>query len=161
MNLVGVRYIWYSWNHADLHFYFTAESLPLSKGSFRSVFKPWPAISSQISYKAALMACFYFVGFILALYPPETLGTNVVSESYEVQAIPVDPSFSSHFAPLQPQQQQQQPTGDEKLLYEQQQYLWQRLLLKSGLLIRTRDRAGKFPVGEIDRPQTAIGVVAK
>ena len=69
------------------------------------------------------MACFYFVGFILALYPPETLGTNVVSESYEVQAIPVDPSFSSHFAPLQPQQQQQQPTGDEKLLYEQQQYL--------------------------------------
>ena len=38
---------------------------------------------------------------------------------------------------------------------------WQRLLLEPGLLIRTRDRAGEFPVGEIDRPQVAAIVVAK
>ena len=64
------------------------------------------------------MACLYFVGFILVLFLPKTLGTHV-SESYEVQGTYLP--FSLHFAPLQ--SQQQQPTGDEKPLYEQQQYL--------------------------------------
>ena len=39
--------------------------------------------------------------------------------------------------------------------------LCQWLLLEPGLFICTRDRAGEFPVGEINRPQTATGVVAK
>ena len=37
----------------------------------------------------------------------------------------------------------------------------QRLLLEPGLLMRTGDRAGEFPVGEIDRSQVAAIVVAK
>ena len=57
---------------------------------------------------------------MLAGFHPKTLGSRV-SESYKIEA--TDSSFSSHFAPLQPQQQQQQPTGDEKSLYAQQQYL--------------------------------------
>ena len=69
--------------------------LPLSKGSFQSVFKLRFATSSQISSNASPMACLYFVGFILALFSPETLGT-FVSESYEVRT--TDSSFSSHFA---------------------------------------------------------------
>ena len=69
--------------------------LPLSKGSFQSVFKLRFATSSQISYNASPTAGLYFVGFILALSSPETLGT-FVSESYEVRT--TDSSFSSHFA---------------------------------------------------------------
>ena len=38
--------------------------------------------------------------------------------------------------------------------------LCQRLLLEPGLLIHTRGRTGEFPVGEINRPQTATDVVA-